>query len=82
VDLPNGTRTVLVQSDSYNAVYVDGRVHDQAKPDYLDIETLARYVPGASIYWVPRDVYDDHVSGDGYPDLLSNFPLNRCEQIR
>lgn len=73
---------VLVQSDCYNAHYLDGTLVRSAKPDYLDIETLATEYPDAEVWWVPQDVYDTALNGDDYPQKLTDFPLAECRRNR
>lgn len=71
----------IVESEWYNALYFDGHLDQQGKPEYLNAETLARVYTTADRYYVPNDVYDDCLNGAGYPDALADFPLNRCQKI-
>lgn len=80
--MPEFPDTVIIQSDYFNALYEDGSLVEQGKPDYLDVETLARLKPYASIYFIPDDVYDKALNGRGFPARLVNFPLDKCEKVR
>jgi hypothetical protein len=79
---PSAPVITLLSSDYFNAHYVDGILVRDAKPDYLDVETLARTFPDAAVYDVPEDVYDEYLNGNGYPQQLSSFPLARCRKCR
>lgn len=73
---------VIIQSDWYNALYEDGILKHQAKPDYLDAETMVTLFPEASLYSVDYESYEEILNGDGYPTNLSDFPLERCTKYR
>lgn len=73
-------RTIII-SDYYNALYKNGKLNHQGKPDYLDGETLSTIYPKAEMYGVSYDIYDELV-GDRYPERLEDFPLERCVKYR
>lgn len=75
-------KRVIVQSDWYNALYEDGLLVKQGKPERLDAETLANLFEDAEIYWVPQNVYDEHLGGNGYPQDLADFPLHKCKRAQ
>lgn len=75
-------KTTIISSDYYNAFYEDGVLKHQAKPDYLDSETLFTIFPDSEYYGVPYDLYEELLEGDGYPELLENFDLSRCNRYR
>lgn len=72
----------IIQSDWYNALYEDGKLIHQGKPDYLSTETMLTLFPEAEFYLVPYEKYDMVLDGDGYPENLSDFPLNECNKLR
>lgn len=72
-------RTIL-DGEYYNALYEDGRLKHQAKPDYLDAHTLVTVFPEAEYYTVPECVYE--AMGDSYPEDLADFPLEACTRYR
>lgn len=74
-------KTILA-NDYFNALYEDGVLKQDGKPEYLDAETLARVDPTAEVYVVPQAVYDAVLDGAGYPRELANFPLDQCERVR
>lgn len=69
----------IIHSDFYSALYEDGVLKHQAKPDYLDTETLHTIYPDAEYYGVPYELYDEMLD-DGYPENLSDFDLTRCDK--
>lgn len=71
----------IITSDYYNALYEDGVLKHQAKPDYLHGETMATLFPDAEYYGIDYDDYEE-ILGDQYPSLLANFPLDRCDRYR
>jgi hypothetical protein len=75
-------KRTIISSDWYNALYEDGVLVHQAKPDYLDAETMHTLFSGseAAFYSVDYDDYDDILGGEGYPYHLSEFPLDRCNR--
>lgn len=73
---------VIIMNDWYNALYENGTLALEGKPEHTDAETLARLWPKAAIYEVPQDVYDEVLGGNGYPRALADFPLDRCERVR
>lgn len=75
-------KRVIMQSEYFNALYEDGVLAKSGKPSYLDAETMANLYEDAEVYFVPQAVYDEHLNGDDYPRLLSDFPLNECERLR
>lgn len=70
----------ILQSECYNALYENGVLLRQGKPDYLDAHTLASVFPDAKIYYVEDDIYES--MEDGYPESLSDFPLDHCRRYR
>lgn len=74
-------KRTIISSDYYNALYEDGVLKHQGKPDYLDAETLFTIFPDSKLYGVPYDLYDELVE-DGYPTNLSDFDLSRCDRYR
>ena len=74
-------KRTIISSDFYNAYYEDGVLVHQSKPDYLDAETLHTLFSDtdAEFYSISYDDYDELVD-DGYPFLLSDFPLDRCDR--
>lgn len=72
------TKVELVTSDYYGAIYKDGVLTDQAKPEYLDIETLARLYPNAAVYLADSDVAD----GDGYPAQFADIDPSKLTLVR
>lgn len=75
-----GGFTTIISSDYFNAFYLDGVLELQAPPDYLDTETLFTLFPKSEYYGIPYDTYDQLLNGNGYPNLLSDFPLELCER--
>lgn len=75
-------KITVITSDYYNALYEDGVLKHEAKPDYLHGETLYTIFSDSDseFYGVDYDDYDELLGGDGYPELLSNFPLDRCHR--
>lgn len=71
----------IISSDYFNALYKNGKLEHQARPDYLNAETLATIYPNAELYGVPYDHYEE-ILGDEFPALLSDFPLDRCVKYR
>lgn len=75
----------VIESDWFNAVYFDGVLKEDAKPEYLDAETAVRTYRGLGVpvdrYWLPDDVYDELLNGAGYPRDLAGVPLGRCQLI-
>lgn len=69
------TERFILQSDGFNALYEDGKLKDQAKPCYLDAETLLRLYPEAGYRFVPQEILEEF---DGYPQNLEDFPLDKC----
>lgn len=72
----------LFANDYFNAHYQDGVLVRDGKPEYLDVETLARTFPEAEVYVVPEDVYDEALDGAGYPESMNDFPVARCQKVR
>ena len=73
----------IIHGDFYNALYENGKLKIQAKPDYLHAETLSNIFPDAEFYGVPYELYDELVGDkDGYPDDLIDFPLYVCDRYR
>lgn len=74
----NGEK-VIVSTEYYNAFYVNGRLMYESKPDYLNTETLHNLWPEAAYYGA--DVLEEEgMIEDGYPELLADIPLDRCER--
>lgn len=76
------TGVVLIESEWFNAHYDNGKLVRDAKPDYLDIETLAHTFPAAAIYMMGGDVYSELLDGAGYPPTLDDVPLDRLHRVR
>jgi hypothetical protein len=74
-----GFMTIL-QAECYNALYENGVLLHQGKPDYLNAHTLANVFPDAELYYVEDDIYESMY--DGYPENLSEFPLDHCRRYR
>lgn len=73
----------IVGSEWFNALYDDeGILEQDAKPEYLDAETLARTLPDAAVYYLPDDVYDDVLDGAGYPRKFTDLPVDRLVRVR
>jgi hypothetical protein len=76
-------KTTIIRSDYYNAFYEDGILKHEAKPDYLNAETLFTIFPDSEYYGVPYELYEELVGGeDGYPQHLKDFDLSRCDRYR
>lgn len=73
-------KTIII-SEWYNALYEDGTLKIEAKPDYLHGETMITLFPEADAYYVDYDQYEELID-DGYPPLLVDFPLDRCEKLK
>lgn len=75
-------KTIII-SDWYNALYEDGLLKVDAKPDYLHGETMITLFPDAEAYYVEYNLYDEIIgNNDGYPFRLSDFPLDRCRKLK
>lgn len=71
----------IITSDYYNALYEDGVLKNQGKPDYLHGETMANLFPHAAVYGLESH-YETLLEEDGYPVHLSDFPLEVCTRYR
>jgi hypothetical protein len=75
---------VIIESDWYNALYKNGQLSQQGKPEYLDSETMLRLLtPDNHVdYYVMSDeVYNDLLNGAGYPQDLDELPLDRMTKV-
>lgn len=73
---------VIIGSEWYVALYLNGSLYREAKPDYLHAETLHTLWPEAPFYWMDYDLYDELImEADGYPEHLDGLPLERMEKL-
>lgn len=75
------SKTAIIASDYFNALYENGTLSKSGKPEYLNGNTLALLHPDADYYSMPEDVYDELLDGVDYPEKLSDVPLNRLHKI-
>lgn len=72
----------IVGSEWYVALYQNGVLFREAKPDYLHAETLHTLWPTAPFYWMSYEQYEEIVmDADGYPQLLADLPLDAMEKV-
>lgn len=76
-------KRTIISGDYYNALYEDDVLKHQGEDDYLNVETLLTIFPDAELYSVPLEMYDELIGDhDGYPNHLSEFPLDVCEKYK
>lgn len=73
-------KKVIVSGEYNNAFYVNGQLVSQAEDDYLSTETLHNLWPEAE-YYGAYDLEENGIIEDGYPPLLEDLPLDRCEKF-
>ena len=73
--------TVIITSEYFNAVYCNGRLQQDGKPEYLDPETLLRLYPSAVYYTMDQRLYDEILDGMGYPTDINDLPAHRLTLI-
>jgi hypothetical protein len=75
-------KAVVIQSEWYNGLYINGKIKDQGKPGYMNVETILRLLPNAELYYMSTEIYDEVLNGAGYPESLDELPLDQMEKIR